>query len=335
MDTSTPESRRTTATSSESNPSSVPSVPLAHRPVRVVGQRHDAGAGAQGEAPRRGVQVPRPFAAPHGVDADLRAGEPRHHGSVDLVDAPVGGGKHGSGCRVWGVHAAVEQGERVVGGMAGAEGVQRAGERGVGLAVDAPQLREVHRERAAARDDGGEDAGLEEPWPLPWLPGEQRPVVVGDDGRQLGGVPDHVDADASERGPAPPRALEELVEAVDEVGAGHGGLVDDDVVQCPVERVAGQGGALGPGVPGRHAGLGVDEAVDGLAAVDVGGGHAGGGEHDGVRRGRGAPPVVDEGRFARAGPAGQEAHARGLVQHGKGTSVVFVFHAFASCVRAG
>lgn len=157
--------------------------------VRVVGQRHDAGAGAQGEAPRRGVQVPRPFAAPHGVDADLRAGESRHHGSVDLVDAPVGGGEHGSGRRVRGVHAAVEQGERVAGGMAGAEGVQRAGERGVGLAVDTPQLREVHRERAAAAMMGARTRDWKNHGPFHGSPENSGLVVVGDDGGSWAGSP--------------------------------------------------------------------------------------------------------------------------------------------------
>lgn len=62
MDTSTPESRRTTATSSESNPSSVPSVPLAHRPsgslasvmTRAPGRRarlRGAGSRFRGHSP--------------------------------------------------------------------------------------------------------------------------------------------------------------------------------------------------------------------------------------------------------------------------------------------
>lgn len=76
MDTSTPESRRTTATSSESNPSSVPSVPLAHRPSGSLASVMTRAPGRRARLRGAGSRFRGPFAAPHGVDADLRPGSP-------------------------------------------------------------------------------------------------------------------------------------------------------------------------------------------------------------------------------------------------------------------
>ena len=162
-------------------------------------------------------------------------------------------------------------------------------------------------------EDGLDGVGLEEPGAVPFAPVEPFPVLLGDDGRQLGQVAYHDESDAAERLAAAACGSEEPVEAVGQVGAQHADLVDDERVEDPVQWVARMASPFGGCAIGGDVGAGVDELVDGHAAR-VQRGDAGGraGERAPAAAAR-ADPIVDERALARACAAGEE-HVRGPVE---------------------
>lgn len=194
--------------------------------------------------------------------------------------------------------------------MAVAHVVQGGEERAVGLPVRAGQFDALE---PVVVEDAADRVGLEEPGAVPFAPVEPFPVLLGDDGRQLGQVADHDEPDAAERLAAAARPLEEPVEAVGQVGAQHADLVDDERVEDPVQRVARASSAFGGCAFGGDVGAGVDELVDGHAArVQRGDACGCAGESASAAVAR-ADPMVDERALARACAAGEE-HVRGPVE---------------------
>jgi hypothetical protein len=177
--------------------------------------------------------------------------EPGEPAGVDLGRAPAPRGEHHGLVqlgRVRGRDAAVERRQHAGAGGPAPHRVEQGHPRGVALAVHGGELHVAERGRVGRARVRAERAGVEEVRARVALRGEHGGVAVGHDGRELVRVAEQHHARAAERaGRVAAVGAERPVDRVEQVGAQHRDLVDDERVDGRVERAARRVGG-GPGV---------------------------------------------------------------------------------------
>ena len=268
---------------------------------RVVADQHDLRARLEDEFGRGRIGLPVEVAEDLGAGDEPLGRQAGEFFGVDPVRVAVGGGQ--DDVELVGARFErrpdlfVQAGEvprlhRVV-----ANPIEQGDELGVLLAIDLFQFDDLQIrvfERLGAEEVGrvvqrAEDLAL----------------ARGDDRRQLVEVADEHHLHAAERHAAlGPVLAQERVDAVEQVGAQHGRLVDDDGFQALVEFRSARGAALLAHLLRRHVEAEAEEAVHRLPA-DVERRDAGRGEDDRLPFRRGAV-VRQQRRFPGSGPAGDE-----------------------------